>query len=961
MKDINSTNISETKKSDRFNWGKLFAVLCCVLLFTVVACKPKDEDKSKNIAKTETKKTEKKQPEKKDEPKKERQDTDIKITKKPHFIEEDLVSGMSRSELEKFKNSLNFEKVNPKATAHEKYLSDKFELKEVPNPKFDTKKSAVVGSRVCKFYPNAQLKTQEDLKNLPEGIEVPFATLLPIYGEAIKAPEHKAEKYYYEIDFFHFEDNYNWFYHTKWNGQEGLVFGADLTGINFPTDKNRIISLQYASKGVSKEFYPTHRYNYLSDEIKNSLSKNKLAFQEVSYSEYGLGKGTPDDMIALYANHYNGVAYENEPIFITTDLMAHARHLVFDRTIQHTEEFFFFPRLWDLTQAFLKELKTVNTDGKVTANPETLEKTKLYFQVAQALCELAPTLTEEKDEYGEISKVYKEEDAEKILANYDRLIKAEIKLINEAKENTQSALFTFADGSFTKEDYTQYKPRGHYTKNKLLEAYFKTMMWYGRAHFLIAKSGEKTLAQNGSAASDSEELTYNMEPIALLITELVKNNPELYQKWTELFDPITDLIGLSDDLSFKEIMPLWKSYDVKDFKEWSSNKENLIKLMKEAHEKLRPPAIAGSSVFYTASEGKERKPPMGWRLFGQRYTFDSAIHHQVSSPRLYGRAMVKGLDIIKAFGSKTADKYLVEDYKEFPELKNKLSSIEKEISNNPEKVFSKTYYGTVLNEIALQAKFEKGAGFYFTESDAWNKKALLSAHGTWAELRHDTILYVKQACSEFGGGGDEAPTFRTEPIPLPVHYIEPNLAFWKNAKVSTELFLNTLKTYKLTTKLIESQIEQLIKINKNAIRIVKLEFEDKEVKKEDLNFIARLPYSLASVVLIGRDSFMDQFTPEDLQMAIVADIFTDSENGLALEIASGIPYRVYIPLNDKQGGKRIAVGYCFNYYEFTQPSAERLNDEEWKKKVYIEEGVPEDFKPSWARNIAIPAEPKKEE
>ena len=64
------------------------------------------------------------------------------------------------------------------------------------------------------------------------------------------------------------------------------------------------------------------------------------------------------------------------------------------------------------------------------------------------------------------------------------------------------------------------------------------------------------------------------------------------------------------------------------------------------------------------------------------------------------------------------------------------------------------------------SQFEPGAGFYFTETPAWGAKALLSAHGTWAELRHDTILYVKQVYgAEMSGGGDWEPTWRVEPIP----------------------------------------------------------------------------------------------------------------------------------------------------------------------------------------------------
>ena len=87
-------------------------------------------------------------------------------------------------------------------------------------------------------------------------------------------------------------------------------------------------------------------------------------------------------------------------------------------------------------------------------------------------------------------------------------------------------------------------------------------------------------------------------------------------------------------------------------------------------------------------------------------------------------------------------------------------------------------------------------------------------------------------------------------------------------------------------------------------------------------------------------------------MALVADVFTNGEEGFVLETAVGIPYRIYVPLNDAQGGKRIAVGYCFNYYEFEQDISKRLTNEEWKERVYSNEDM-EDLKPFWAQNISF--------
>ena len=93
-------------------------------------------------------------------------------------------------------------------------------------------------------------------------------------------------------------------------------------------------------------------------------------------------------------------------------------------------------------------------------------------------------------------------------------------------------------------------------------------------------------------------------------------------------------------------------------------------------------------------------------------------------------------------------------------------------------------------------------------------------------------------------------------------------------------------------------------------------------------------------------------------MAIIADVHTDAAEKMeVLEVATGIPYRIYVALNDGHGGKRIAEGYVYSYYEFTQPMSVRLNDDQWKERVYssdkeILEEVDNKI-PGWIKDIII--------
>ena len=62
------------------------------------------------------------------------------------------------------------------------------------------------------------------------------------------------------------------------------------------------------------------------------------------------------------------------------------------------------------------------------------------------------------------------------------LAEAEIANVEAASGIQSSPIFP---GLEYGEDYTQYIPRGHYTRNDALKAYFKSMMWYGRMTFRL--------------------------------------------------------------------------------------------------------------------------------------------------------------------------------------------------------------------------------------------------------------------------------------------------------------------------------------------------------------------------------------------------------------------------------------------------------------------------------------------
>jgi len=818
--------------------------------------------------------------------------------------------------------------------AHSDFLDDPMVFTEIPTQDITEGKSAVVASYVCKLYPaeafsftdsNETAVINENIESL--AIEVPFGSIVPIGN---KLSDAKPELTYAQ-GMFHFQDNWNWFYESEWNGTKGWIFGADLYGLKDTLENNRVSAMLYQTGGKYESFYPVSGYIPLEENVMESLENNRLAMQETKPQKYL----SVDDMI----DHYNSLRYNKSvPLFITTDLAAHSQHLIFDRMLQYTEEYTFLPRMQELTNMFIEALSR-----RTEVSEEIREQAVQYFQVPQVIFMTAPERSGDGTYYKPLVYTEKtESEIQNILSIFPEEVQEDYKKIMTAQPDTE-AIFK------EDEDFSQYRARGHYTKNGLLETYFRAQMWYGHLHFTITKPRPDKA---------TPQAILQKEAVTAFIVDTVQKNEELYSKWSELFTPITSLIGLSDDLSFDDICPLWKDQNISDFSEWASDSNNIETFMSLCADTLRPPAISSQSVFEQYAEIDEEsgipQVPMGWRLFGQRFTYDSLVHEKVSPPRLMSRDIVRGLDIMKAFGSKTAEALLQQsDYPKMEGLKDVLDSFEKDFAAYDKDFWNQTYYNQMLYQIKTLATFEQGAGFYFTETPAWNIKSQITAHATWAELRHDTILYVKQTMAERAGDGDFEPTFRTEPLPKPVHYIEPNLPFWEGSLVSVIKLMAVYEYYDLLNDESSFTLESLVNMYKRIIDIVKNEAANLPVSSEDLDWIPTISTALSRLVLVHNNN--GYINDKDLlKMACIADVFTNNELGVCLEVGVGTPVRLYVPLNDSQGGKRIAIGYSFKYVEFLQPSNDRMTDESWKQIVY--KGDAKDFDkylPFWEKECFL--------
>ena len=245
---------------------------------------------------------------------------------------------------------------------------------------------------------------------------------------------------------------------------------------------------------------------------------------------------------------------------------------------------------------------------------------------------------------------------------------------------------------------------------------------------------------------------------------------------------------------------------------------------------------------------------------------------------------------------------------------------------------------------------------YFMGTPEWDKKNLNAVLASWAELKHDAILYAKQpAGAECGGGG--------LPEPLVKGYVEPNVNFWKKA---IELLDNTKKLLEEQNMLTEKVKDATERIREEAqflLLISEKELAGTPLADEEFDQIECIgaTFENISLDLVRQPNqyLMGWSDVEgaDKKVALVADVYTansdNNPNKSILFEAVGNADEIFVVV-EIDGYLYLTRGAVFSYREFTQPLGEqRLTDEEWQQQL---EKNPRKGVPEWMKRIIVPLE-----
>ena len=612
-----------------------------------------------------------------------------------------------------------------------------------------------------------------------------------------------------------------------------------------------------------------------------------------------------DDLVESYPR----VRDHTTPLFITADLGLHTFHLLFDRMLQKVEERHFAPSLATLLGLMKKGL--ANMTPALAAN----DAGKVVASVASDYLDVAAALLTGK---GALSPRGRTE-VDRILA---------------AKEKKRSTL------SGRDEDYTLYRPRGHYALTPELGRYFRAMSFLGGVTF-------------GLKAQDEAAALRNTGVIAVLCALL--DDPATLAAWKSVFDPFTELVGASNDNSWYDYGPVVKKGFAPDA---PGDAERMRALNRALLDASRPPLIIGVPAPRTGASQKEREEDaIGFRFIGRRFTFDAMAFNMLTSPQTgtdeKPRNLPDPLDVMAVLGSPAArlEARAFEGFAKYGENLKKLREAWGAFPGNP---LSANVYSRLLR--IFSEYFEPtGSGQFFAKSPNWEYRKLVAASAAWAELKHDTILYGEQSGAEMGDGGDVwyAPDFL---FPEPRGYVEPQPKLFDALASCASGVAKFLSNAGITDEEYAGKLATFADLMKRLAAIAGKETTGGEITADDYRFVREFPCELSRELLLPED--MQQLYPpvaEDvrdrLRMALVADVASDYLAGRALHVATGTPRYIHVFVDDPWGGPRVTRGAVFSFYSFARPLASgRMDDAAWKKLVYGKDQKALDaLRPAWTR------------
>ena len=603
---------------------------------------------------------------------------------------------------------------------------------------------------------------------------------------------------------------------------------------------------------------------------------------------------------------YLTVYGEDLPVYVSADSVLDAMHRSFDDILADIERVLLVSRLGELLQRIRAE---------IPAAPELSEQVRadleLYFAVAQGLLEqsvpvpLAAGVTE---------------------AEVDLFLQAAI----QADGIQGKELF----GVMRKFDFSQFKPRGHYEGDPILEPYFRAMIWLGRIDFRLLET-----------QGDGSQVFHRRQLEAVVALRGLMGE-EALRAWKEIDATVTAFVGEYDYMVLPQVDELLADLGADSVGDLAAiSDQALAQAIADGEYGMQ--RIASHAIVKSLDVLETLPLNTSFAFLGQRYTVDSHVFSNLVFDRV-GNGTIKRwlpdpLDAaFAALGNDHAASLLDDELMSYGYAPD-LASMRLLIDAHPTEYWHGSLYTHWLNALRALSPSTDGAAPgndglpAVARTEPWARRILNTQLASWSELRHDTLLYVKQSYTV--GTVCEFPDAYVDPYPELFARIG---AF---AQAGSELVAGldfSASSNPSAGDWFGGYFQSLGSVAAILEEMARHQRTGTPHSQEHLDFVNEVveirgggsgpPSVYGWYVRLFYDR---QRALED--DPIIADVHTDiggiERPPSVLHVATGRP-RLIVVTVDTCTGPRLYVGPAFAYHErIVRGSVYRLSDSEWKEEI----------------------------
>jgi len=621
-----------------------------------------------------------------------------------------------------------------------------------------------------------------------------------------------------------------------------------------------------------------------------------------------------------FGKQFEDIYHKDLPVYISSDAILHAFHASYDKILKNTELSVLITKLEELLTTLHNNFPTLESNVSTQADLHSyLKDLDVYLTVAQKLL-TGFSLTYYSENFTLVNSLISDIESENLVTR---------KLFSETPR---------------KIDFSQFKPRGHYDDENYpqLANYFRTMMWFGKIElYLIAP---KSLVK---VPIEDEQRQIIM---SYLFSELIElsNTRQLFD---EIEYIIRTFVGEQDNVTLPELEEvlqetnitsvdmLLDTLKIKDF-------QNVLKTKSYSGQK-----ILSQILIHDPMSPDSIEPASAFMPFGQRFVIDSYVTGSVVYDRIKAKRMLPStLDILFALGNDASAQLLKEELNTYNYSSN-LAALRYLIDSYEFEFWDDSIYNLWLNSIrSLNPPEERSSLPGFMQTAAWWQQKMNSQLSSWAELRHDNLLYAKQS---YTGG---------IVCSYPYSYVEPVPEFFKSVSLlakNTFEKLNSISSFDDNTKQgFNLYFTKLSGVADTLSNIAQKELDNIVLTENEKKFLKRMLFNNPDQVcgapahvgwypsLYYEDWEQGDFHKEDYLVADYHTAPTDEFGGIVgwIKHAGTGPIDLAVIIAKTPDNNDVAfVGPVSSYYEYTSTNFYRLTDDEWKESYLVQKGA----RPNW--------------